>query len=201
MPLRPSGSFRRYLTPGIRVRQDDDRLYEKLREHRFRPIDDQPVATPSFGWVSPRSFAASDFRPETVFFGPVVLLRIRIDVKKIPGNAVKLRLHEALSKVGGKVARSAKDKLREEIEKELLERTVPATKLLDAFWRPADQVLLLAATAAAAHDVFTILFKKTFGSTPEPATPFAVAERLVAKEIGSDRLRRLAPFAVAEAGA
>lgn len=199
MALRPSGSFRRYLTPGFRPKSDDDRIYEKLRENRFKAIDDQPVATPSFGWVAAQSFASSDFRPETVFFGPVIRLRIRVDSKKLPPNAVKLRLHEAIRESGGKVATSAKTKLREEIEKELLSRTVPGTKLIDVFWRPMDQVLLLAATSNAAAEVFTALFKKTFGHNAMPALPIELAERLVGKEIGLDRLKRLSPFQIVAA--
>ncbi len=200
MALRPSGSFRRYLTLGFRPKSDDDRIYEKLRENRFRAIDDQPVATPSFGWVTAQSFASSDFRPETVFFGPVMRLRIRVDTKKLPANAVKLRLHEAIRGSGGKVAASAKTKLREEIEKELLGRTVPGTKLIDVFWRPQEQVLLLAATSNAAADVFVELFKKTFGHNAVAASPIELAERLVGKEVGMDRLKRLSPFRVVAAG-
>ncbi len=198
MALRPSGSFRRYFTPGLRPKGEDDAFYEKLRLNRFRPIDDQPIATPSFGWVTALSFAGSDFRPETVFFGPVIRLRIRIDVKKLPANAVKLRLHDAVRNAGGKVAQSAKAKLREDIEKDLLSRTVPGTKLIDVFWRPQEQVLLLGATSNAAAEVFLALFKKTFAHAPVAATPFELTERLIGKTVGLDRIKRLAPFSVAE---
>jgi DNA recombination-dependent growth factor C len=201
MALRPSGSFRRYFTPGVRPKIDDDAFYEKLRAQRFRSIDEQPIATPSIGWVAAMSFASSDFRPETVFFGPVIRVHIRIDVKKLPANAVKLRVHEAVREVGGKVAQSAKAKLREEIEKELLGRTVPGTKILDVFWRPLEQTVLLAATSNAAHDAFSELFRKSFGHSPVPATPITLAERLVGKDIGLDRLKRLEPFALAEGAA
>jgi DNA recombination-dependent growth factor C len=198
MPIRASGSFRRYLTPGLQPALDDDELYSRLREHRFRSIDDEPLGTPSVGWVEPGTFAASDFRPETVFYGPVLRLRMRIDQKKLPANAVKLRLFEALRSHGGRVAKAAKDELRTKIEEELLARTVPGTKLIDAFWRYKEQTLLLAATSANAHDLFTVLFKKTFGQMPEAATPMSLAERLVGREIGLDRLRRLSPFSIVE---
>lgn len=196
MALRPSGSFRRYLTPGFRPKSDDDEIYEKLRAQRFRSIEDQPVATPSSGWVAALSFASSDFRPETVFFGAVVRLRIRIDVKKLPANAVKLRVYEAIRESGGKVAQAAKTKLREEIEKELLGRTVPSTKLIDVFWRPQEQVLLLAATSSAMHEIFSELFKKTFSHNAVAATPIELAERLVGKTVGLDRIRRIEPFSI-----
>lgn len=200
MALRPSGSFRRYLTPGFRPKSDDDELYEKIRAQRFRAIDDQPVATPSSGWVAALSFASSDFRPETVFFGSVIRLRIRIDVKKLPANAVKLRVHEAVREAGGKVAQAAKAKIREDIEKELLGRMVPSTKLVDVFWKPQEQVLLLAATSKAAHETFSELFKKTFSHNAVPATPFELAERTMGKTIGLDRIRRVEPFSIAAGG-
>ena len=199
MPIRASGSFRRYLTPGVRPRPDDERFYERLRENRFKAIDERAVAQPSIGWIEATSFASSDFRPETVFFGPVARLRLRIDQKKLPPNAVKLRVAEALRGMKGRVARSVKDEMRQEVEKELLGRAVPGTKLIDVYWRPQEHSLLLAATSAAAHELFSALFKKTFGAAPEPASPAALAERLVGKELGLDRLRRLQPFSIAEA--
>lgn len=202
MAIRASGSFRRYYIPGLRLRSDDEAIYEKLRQNRFKSIDDQPVSEPSVGWVAAQSFASSDFRPDTVFFGPVIRLRMRIDVKKLPTNAVKLRVHEALRETGAKkVAKAAKDKIREEIEKELLGRTVPGTKLVDAYWRPMEQVAMLATTSQQVHELFSALFKRTFGATPEPATPFAVAEKRIGKEIGVDRLKRLNHFLIAESDA
>lgn len=196
MPIRPTGSFRRYLVRELQPRIDDHDVYEKLRDHRFRSIDDQAVAEPSIGWVASGTFGSSDFRPETVFLGKALRLRIRVDQKKLPTNAVKVRLAEAVAEMGGRVAKSARDQLRQEIEHELLGRAVPGTTLFEVYWRPQDRTVLLSSTSASAHDVFVKLFRETFGVSPEAATPTPLAEHAAAPDVTVERLRRLAPLEV-----
>ncbi|MEE3326858.1 MAG: recombination-associated protein RdgC, partial [Myxococcota bacterium] len=150
MAARTSGSFRRFLVTGLTPSPDDDSFFEKLREHRFRTIDDQPVADSSSGWVVADTFQSSDFRPETVFFGPVVRLRIRLDQKRLPTNSIRVRLAEAVSSIGGRIARSARTKLKDDIEKELLGRTVPSTNVFEVYWRPRDEILLLSSSSVGA---------------------------------------------------
>lgn len=198
MPVRASGSFRRYLVPDLKPSPDDARFFEKVRSQRFKSIDDQATVEPSIGWVAPRSFGSSDFRPDNLFLGKVVLLRLRIDRKKLPTNAVKVRLGEALAGIGGKVAKAAKDKLRAEIEEELLKRTIPSTAVFDVYWRSQEGSVLLSSTAAAAHDAFAVLFKKTFGAIPEAAAPTPLSLKLGAS---LDKLHRLAPLSPAPDGA
>ncbi len=121
-----------------------------------------------------------------------LLLRMRVDKKRLPSNAVRVRMAEALSEMGGKVAPSAKKELKEQIEKELLTRTVPSTMVVDVYWRPRDDTLLLSSTAVAVHDQFTQLFRETFGVSPMAATPTPLAERKGAPQVTRDRLMRLA---------
>ncbi len=194
MPIRISGSYRRYLVADLRPSPDDVAFYETIRENRFRSIDEQAVAEPSIGWVTADTFSSSDFRPETVFLGRTVRLRMRVDVKKVPSNAIRVRLAEALDQMGGRIARSARAQLREEIEKELLGRSVPATAVFDALWRPDDESLLFSSTSNAAHDRFTTLFRETFGVTPVPASPTPLGEKVGAPEVTRERLLRIAPL-------
>ncbi len=194
MAIRPTGSFRRYLVPGLSPAPDDVDLYERLREHRFRSIDDAPVAEPSVGWVATGSFGSTDFRPETVFLGPVLRLRMRVDRKRLPSNAVRVRLAEAVAEIGGKVARSAKNELKQEIERELLARTVPATALFEVYWRPREETLLFSSTSAQAHDAFSNLFRHSFGVAPQAATPTPLAVRVGAPDVTVERLMRLSPL-------
>lgn len=197
--IRTNGSFRRYLFDGFAPKAEDDGVFAKLRNHRFKAIDEVATGEPSAGWIVQGTFASADFRPDNVFFGKVMLLRIRVDRKRLPTNAVKLRLAEAVAKVGGKVAKAARDKIREEITEELLRRTVPATQLLDLFVWPREKTLLVASTGAAANDVATALFRKTFGVSPRMASPGPLAEHAGRPEITLAQLGRLAPLSAREA--
>lgn len=194
MAIRPSGSFRRYLIASPTPTIDDADLYDRLRDHRFKSIDEQATAEPSIGWVAAGSFASSDFRPENVFLGKTLLLRIRVDRKRLPSNAVKARLSEVLADAGGRMARSERAKIKQEIEDELLRRVVPATMLLDVYWRPQENEALLSSTAASAHDLFCNLFRETFLSTPVQATPTPLAEKAGPPELTAERLLRLTPL-------
>ena len=196
MAIRPSGSFRRYLVPSPQPVPDDADLYERLREHRFRPIDDTPTTEPSVGWIVADTFGSSDFRPETVFLGRYLRLRIRVDQKRLPSNAVRVRIAEALDNAGGKMARAARTKVKDDIEQELLRRIVPATKVLDVFWRPSEESLVLSSTAVSAHDLFCNLFRATFSSSPQAASPSPLAEHVGAPDVTMDRLLRLSPLTV-----
>lgn len=196
MAIRPSGSFRRYIVPSPQPGPDDGELYERLRKNRFRPIDDEATAEPSSGWVATDSYGSSDFRPETIFLGRHLRLRIRIDQKRLPSNAVRVRMAEALADSGGRIARSARAKLKEQIEEDLLRRVIPSTTMLEVFWRPQEQSLLLSSTSVAAHDLFSNLFRTTFSSTPQAATPSPLAEHVGAPEVNLERLMRLSPLHV-----
>jgi DNA recombination-dependent growth factor C len=194
MAIRVSGSYRRYLVAGAYPKPDDDKLYERLREHRFRSIDDQPILTPSIGWVVARSFSATNFNPENTFLGPHLLLRLRIDQKKLPSNAVRVRVAEAAGKMGAtKIARSALAKLKADVEKELLERIVPATAVVDVLWRPQSELVLVRTTSNTVNEAFVRLFRDTFGKTPIAATPTPLGARVAAPGVDADRLRRLSP--------
>ncbi len=200
MAVRTSGSFRRYIVRGVKARPDDDAFFDALKKHRFRSIEDQPTEAPSIGWVSHGTFGATDFRTETVFLGKAVLLRLRIDRKKVPSNAIRVRLAELLSGQG-KVTKKTRDAARKQVEKEILTRTVPATSVVDVLWAPAQERLLLASTSNAVHDAFTRAFKETFGAMPELATATPLAERVTAKQVDARVLRRLAPISTDATGA
>ena len=199
MAVRTSGSFRRYLVRGVKARPDDDAFFDALKKHRFRSIEDQPTEQPSIGWVTRDTFGATDFRTDTVFVGKAVLLRLRIDRKKLPSNAVRVRLAEMLHGQG-KITRKTRDAARKQVEKEILTRTVPATSVVDVLWSPHDERLLLASTSNAMHDAFTRVFKETFGTIPQLASATPLAERVTAKQVDAQTLRRLAPLALGREG-
>lgn len=196
MAIRPSGSFRRYLISSPTPTIDDADLYDRLRDHRFKSIDDSATADPSIGWIAAGSYGSSDFRPENVFVGKTLSLRIRIDKKRIPSNAVRVRLSEVLADAGGKMARSERAKIKQEIEDELLRRVVPATTIIDFVWRPHEGEGLLSSTSSSAHDMFTALFRDTFLTMPMDASPTPLAEKAGPDDLTADRLLRLMPLSM-----
>lgn len=177
MRIRARGSFAWFLVDGPRVGPGDASFCERLRERRHRAIDSVATTEPRAGWVVAGTFSSSDFRPERVFLGRTAVWRLRIDRKRLPANAVRVRLAEALAGSAGRATREARARLRDEIERELLERQVPETKIADVLYDPGRGLLLLRSTARTVSERFRALWRETFDTLPAPATPTALASR------------------------
>jgi hypothetical protein len=196
MRVRASGSFRRYavdpraIEGGARKLRDDGGALEKrLHSNRFQSIDQAGSEVASAGWCRgdgtvPRQFVAEDH-----WLGPVLAAALRIDRKKLPAGALRVRRMEAEAaerrSVGERIAPARRRELADKIESELVGRCVPSTALHTMLWSVERGELLLQTTAESSNASFRALFAETFGSPPEPLTTASLALRRVEGRGGS----------------
>src|SRR5215510_14923761 len=88
MRIKATGSFRRYFYHGPAVA--DDELLARLARLRFQDIDQQPSAAYA-GWITLRSLVDTHFDDE-IWRAHYACFALRIDRKRLPKNALKVRM-------------------------------------------------------------------------------------------------------------
>ncbi len=207
MRVRASGTFRRYYVDlrgfeggARRLRDDGEALEKRLQAQRFRSIDQAGSEVNSVGWcrgdgTTPRGFVAED-----QWLGKVFGATLRIDQKKLPAGALRVRRMEAEAaerrEAGERIPPARRREIVEKLEAELMARMVPSTALYSMYWLPERGQLLLNASADAANVAFRALFRETFELAPEPVPTATLAGQL----ISAKKLADLAPAIFVDGG-
>lgn len=210
MRVRASGSFRRYLLDPKaleggprRLRDEGEALEKRLQANRFRSIDHAGSEVSSVGWcradgTTPRGFVAEDH-----WLGKVLGAALRIDQKKLPAGALRVRRMEAESaerrEAGERIPPARRREIVEKLETELMARVVPATGLFALYWEPERGRLLLNTTADGPNVAFRALFRETFDAGPEPLPTAALAAMLLGAK-GAKQVAEVAPAIFVDGG-
>ncbi|MFQ5430831.1 MAG: hypothetical protein ACE5E1_11030 [Phycisphaerae bacterium] len=183
-------SFSRHHVAGGAPKRLDDRLLEKLREHRIGTQRVMRADHEEVGWIGGRHLLDGEFDIEKNVLLDCLHCGLRIDVSKIPPERlrayVQMELDELRRKNGnghapGRIKREAVEAARrradEEIKKGRYRRQRQAPVLLDS----RNDVLFLGETRPTALQRVSSLFKETVGKRLEPMTAgylaYAWAER------------------------
>ena len=186
MKLKVSGSYRRYLVvPGACERSPDplERGLEKaIFEKRFRSIDRAASEIRSFGWSDTDGLLPAKFEELDLWVGAVLRLGLRVDTKRIPAGAFRVRRLELEARerreVGERIPPDRRREMRETLESELLTQTIPSTAVYQMLWDTRSGQVLLSTTADAPNGAFVSLFRDTFGRALLPVTPGSLAMTL-----------------------
>jgi hypothetical protein len=196
MRVRASGSFRRYaidprsiakaIDGGARkLRDDGPALAKKLHAQRFRSIDQAGSEIASVGWCRDDGTVPREFVPDDHWFaagGATLGLVLRIDRKKLPPGALRVRRMEAEAaerkNVGERIAPARRREIVDALEAELTGRLVPSTALHRVLWNLGRGELLLDATADATDAAVRALLRESFDVAPEPLVTATLLARL-----------------------
>lgn len=170
MKVKLSGSFRRYLVAHNRSPSLLERLRatlaNTLQEYRFRSIDQASNEMRSVGWCTPDGQVPASFEEYDPWLGSALYVGIRIDQKRVPAGALKVRRLEAEAverrDVGERIPPARRRELAEKIQSELLTRSVPTTSVHTMLWDVASAQLLFSSTAEATQQAFAGLFRASF---------------------------------------
>jgi DNA recombination-dependent growth factor C len=176
--FRRSGGFVTFLVAGKLPAPDSQGFRDALAQHRFRTIETAAAEQVSVGWVTPRDPTGETFEPEHMRCGNAWWLRVRVDRKQLPAAWVAIYRAAAEHGAGRPLSVREKRELREDLERKLLPRVLPAVKLVDVLWLPERGAMLLFATSRAAQEQFERLVRLTFGKQIEPAAPLRLAQAL-----------------------
>ena len=184
MKVKLSGSFRRYHADPQSCELDADPLQDglaaALQQNRFRSIDGPTAEKESVGWTSLEGLVPASFEDFNPWLGKVLVLGLRVDVKRVPAGALKVRRleREAAERgaVGDRILPDRRREILEELEGELLSRQVPNTSVAQVVWNTQTGHLLFSATGEALNIAFRAIFRETFGRAVELVVPAGEAE-------------------------
>jgi len=199
--LRPSGSFQRYFLDGAAPRPEEDAFFERLRDNRFKTIENAADEIDSIGWVTAHHPFDTEFIAEKIYFPPYVLIALRRDRKRVPRNLVKayLAAEIAANPEEGPPSRARRRELEQAIQSRLTERQLPTLQTHTVLWNTKRHLLLFFSTSVAANDALNSLFRLTFGVGLIPALPFLLADRLNVSRALRQRLSEISPSRIVAA--
>lgn len=201
MKVKLSGSFRRYFVALDGSKRLADRLGDQLpsllQKYRFRSIDTASNEMRSVGWTLPDGRVPRSFEEHDPWFGRKLYLGLRIDVKRIPAGALKVRRAEAEAaerqEVGEKIPPARRREIHEQLQTDLLSRSLPSTSVCPVLWDTTEGQVLFGATAEAADAALRGLFRDTFEVSLQAATPATVPMRVGLSRAEQGQLEALLP--------
>lgn len=142
---------------------------EALNAQAFREPFSKVSKEETYGWVQSENLLDTDFTDlNNWLYNYYAYFSLRVDKKALPVNLFKATLAKreqawCLEHGRERVPRSVKGELKEQLEFEWLQKTLPRVQVTEVVWNIAQGWLLFHGLSAAANDRFRQLFQNTFG--------------------------------------
>ena len=178
---------------------DREALARAVTRRAFREIDaDGGDATESAGWVAIHDPLVTRFDTTDLFFQHYLVVGFRFDRRAVPAKLLSLerrRAEEALKAERGleRLGAAARKEVKIEVESRLLLRALPVPRLFDCVWNLELGRIYFSGRSRRAVELFTELFRQTFGVGPVPLIPYLAAEHVGLPSGAVAALRAVAP--------
>lgn len=169
--LAGSISVRRYRVTDALPADPRTKFARGLRAHAFAPLDPKGEADRSIGWVSIDDPNDSELRADKLFFvasgGEQLRVSLRIDVLKPPPAEVKRQLKSRVAAMEGEqgrpLTRREKGALKDEVVRQLRQRSFPRVRVVDVVWNLDSGQLWFWSQTKSVNELFVGEFVKAFG--------------------------------------
>lgn len=156
---------------------DESRLQDLLTENSFRPCGSQELA--SMGWTNPLGQGEALYHSANNNFWFTLRKQERI----LPASVVNAELDEKVAELeastGNPVGKKAKNDLKQEIVHKLLPQAFTKIGDTHGFVSPANNLIMVDASADGKAETFLAVLRKTLGSLPVvPLSKRSIAEEL-----------------------
>lgn len=189
MPFRSGTvSYTRFKTIGSAPKAATADVLDALKANIIPEAGELAVET-QFGWTTGLHVFDTDFDPESVVFGPCLLLGMRLDTSKVPAEIVRAyraMAHAARSKdtESGFLSKRSKREAAEEVEercrRDLSSGAHRRSKLIPVYWDLERSLVLAPAFGEAASTALIDLFRATFDCRLEPLSAGSIALDILA---------------------
>lgn len=181
--LRGSLTYARFFVEGELPDDFRERFMRAVRLRAMRPLEPDEEELERSGWAKIGEPFVVDLAYDDVFFNEHVVLGFRTDRWAIPGPVLRTRVKEAeaayLEKKGReRLSRKEKTELKLMVSKKLRRQMSPATRSVDLSWAIGEGVVRFFSHAQKPGAAMMELFKKTFGLTLVPESPYTAAARI-----------------------
>lgn len=182
-----SGSVTRFRVEGIFSESDLKELPERIPRYAFRPLEETSEVERSAGWVNILDMFDSAFNGMDYLKEPWLALSWRVDVRKVPKNAIIQHAREAEEKIKAAEAldylpKKRRQEIREAIRINLLKRAIPRSNAYDMIWNLGTGAVIFGATGNRLCDEFTEFFLKCFGLPLKAVFPYTIASQVLEKD-------------------
>jgi len=170
-------SVRRYVVLGEVPEGFRDAYIEALNDNAFREPISRVRKEEQVGWVSHHNLLDTEFDDLNVWlYNHYAHFHLRVDKKTLPANLFRANLEKRVAawceeQKRERCPRAIRDELKEQLEYELLQKTLPRVRLYEVLWNVAEGWLVFHNQSAAPNDLFRKLFRATFGFSLMPLNP------------------------------
>ncbi len=150
---------------------------EALLAHAFHAPMSKAWREDVVGWVVTENLLDTHFdRVEAWLFNQYAYFSLRVDKKSLPARLVKAmhqkRIQQWCEETGAKACpRDVRADLKDALELELLQKTLPRVQVTECVWNLADRTVWFHSTSEKANERFRKLFHQTFGLVLLPDNP------------------------------
>jgi recombination associated protein RdgC len=181
--LKGSLTYARFFVEGDLPDDFRERFMKSVRLRSMKPLEPDDEELERSGWAKIGEPFVVDLSYEEVFYNEYINLGFRTDRWVIPGPVLKTRVKEAeaayLEKKGReRLSKKEKGELKLMVAKKLRRQMEPATRSVDLSWAVGDGVVRFFSHSQKPAGVMMELFKKTFGLTLIPESPYTAAARI-----------------------
>jgi recombination associated protein RdgC len=195
-------SFQRFYVRGTLPSEVTDELVAGLSARSFGKLPAQSDGS-HMGWIGPTHLFESELLPERIAVGPFVHLQLRVDVDRVPPAVLKsyVRMEEEsiLATTGREFLsrgerRQAKEAAQERAAQEAQAGAFRRIQAYPVVIDLAHGVVYLGNLSTGVADRLMAVFSDTFSASLDPATPEAVATRIMAGQQRARAVENLQPF-------
>ena len=164
---------------GCGCRSDEVRLHLETTEHGGRFSTSRE---PSLGWVQSHNLLDADFTDlGRWLYNHYALFSLREDKKTVPAKYFRALLEKQIqewceAQGQTRCPRSVRDEIRDRLEFELLQKTLPRVRTVEVVWNLAEGWVLFHNHSDTVNDTFRKLFHRTFGLRLYPQNPLDLLE-------------------------
>ena len=185
--IRGTGNFTRYFVNNNPDQNDPDVFLERITRYSFQKLDENSEEERSTGWVNIMDVFNADFEDKAFFMHPYIALSWRVDVRKVPRDALKQHCQEAENEIKKseeleQLPKNKRKELRDFIWHQLLKRSIPRIHTYDMIWNLDTSILFFGSTNNKLCDEFAESFSRTFDIGLSPLFPYSMAYHYLEKD-------------------
>ena len=185
--IRGSGSFSRFFVNSSLTENYLEAFAERITRFSFRNLDEYSSEERSTGWVNIMDMFNAEYGGKEFFMHPYIALSWRVDIRKVPRDALKQSCIEAENEIKRAedmdyLPKEKRKELRDFLWHQLLKRAIPQTHTYDMIWNLDTSILIFGSTNNKLCDEFAEFFFKTFDIILSPVFPYSLACQLLEKE-------------------
>ena len=182
-------SVRRYRVEGDLPPEFHQIAAEALEGHAFHEPASKTHKEEVIGWVQSQNLLDTDFQNRNNWlFSPYIIFSMRMDKKSVPGTLLRAHVDRkarawAEAKGKEKCPAGVKRELREQIELEMLAKTLPRVRVVEVCWNYDAGIVLFHSHSEGANDTFRKLFHRSFGLELHAEHPAEWLDEVVATQL------------------